>query len=65
MVDPKLEQVKILMILEASSWEAVQQSSGYWEEAFRVELTYYQFNTKGISLVRYNLRAMTCVSREG
>lgn len=47
MVDPRLEQVKIV-IEEASSWESIPQSSGSSEEASQVELTFHQWNTKGI-----------------
>lgn len=37
--NPRLEQVKFILIWEASHWQLVPQNTGSWEEAVRGELT--------------------------
>lgn len=48
MVDPRLEEVKIIFNQKTVSWEFVPQSSYYWEEALRMELPFYLWNRKGM-----------------
>lgn len=48
MVDPRLEEVKIILNQKSSSWEFVPESSYYWEEALRMELPFYLWDTKGV-----------------
>lgn len=55
-VNPKFENGKIVVIgAEASSGKTVPQSSGWLEQATRVEPTSLQRNTKGKRMVRYNV----------
>lgn len=37
-VKSRLEQVKIVLIGEATSWESVQQGSGSWKESIALSL---------------------------
>lgn len=60
MVDPRFEEVKNIVIREASSWESVPQSSV--EEAVRVVLPPYKWNTNGM---RMSQHGMAGPSREG
>lgn len=64
-VNPRLGQVKILMIGEASSWEQVLQSSGLCEETVQEELTSHQWNIRGINVVHYNMCRIASFSHEG
>lgn len=54
----------IVVIVETSSWELFLQSSGLQEEAVRVELTSYQWNTEWMWGVYYNVSGMSSPSRE-
>lgn len=55
-INPWLEYVKIILIGEASSWKSDPLGSSLYKEAARVELTPHQWNTKGMAVVRYNVR---------
>lgn len=40
-INPRLEEIKIVMVGKAPSWDSVPQSNSSWEEANQVELTPY------------------------
>lgn len=58
----RIEQFKIVVFNEASSWDWVRQSSRSWEEAARVEPTN---EIRREWLIRYNIRGMEALNREG
>lgn len=49
MVNPGIEEIKILLIEEASSQKSILQSSGRWDEAVQMDLHFYQWNTEEMS----------------
>lgn len=46
MVDPRFEEVSILVVRKASSWESVPQSSDSWEKTVRMELCFLPMEYK-------------------
>lgn len=48
------QQVKIVVIGRASSWDLIAQGSVSWEAAAQVEHTSHQKNVKRMRVVRYN-----------
>lgn len=62
--DSRLEQIKIVVVEKVSSWDSVPQSIGSREEASRVGLKSRQWNTKGMTVVCYNVRGISGFSHE-
>lgn len=65
MVNPKLEQVKSVVIGKTSSWETVPQNSGLWEEDARMELNSPQWNKERTRVIVYNACSMAVPRHEG
>lgn len=59
------EQIKIVVIVEVTTWESVPQGIGSYEEAARAESTSHQRNAKGMRVVRYNVRDIAGLRYEG
>lgn len=63
MIDP--EEIKFVVIVEASCWEPVPQSSGSCEECARVKHTFDKWNMKGLMSVQYTDHDVASLSWEG
>lgn len=65
MLNPSLQQVKIVVTRETSNWKSVPQSSSSREEAVRVEFTSHQWNMgEGMWVICYNVSSMAGPSRK-
>lgn len=62
---PRLEQVKIVVIVEAISWKSVPQDSRSCDEPTWVEFLSPQEENEGNGRVYFNIRGMTGSSYAG
>lgn len=63
-VNIKNEQLKILVAGKAPSWVSVPQKSGPLEETTRLKLSYQQWNTKRMRVVRLSVYGVVGLSSE-
>lgn len=53
MVNPRLKEIEIVGIREASSQELVPRSSCSWSKSVGMELSPYSWSTKGMGMIHY------------